>query len=249
VTTSFIGPGSSAQLLEGLLRIALEWQSLHEPQGFQNTVLSLVSLSEGVKKTCSLPSFPIHVDYKKTDLYTSIPPSTQRSLVAHFLRVVQSEYHLLSQAQEAELVECEVPLKSEMRSLELSGVFAISTALVSRDIDTKFAVVAPAFRDSFLRIINNLPLISTDSIKGELHRVLAACFLAVLELIHPLSGELWELMGRTIATMERIRSHGLSQELIGLFQRLEVVLLKLEWYGRLLIVYFLTITLYFLLAH
>lgn len=218
--------------------MSLEWQSLHGPDAFQITFASLNRSSEVLEHQSNLSLFPLYIDYKKTDFCSWIPPSTQRGLVTYFIKTVQAVFPLLTPRQEAELVEHEAPLKATQiqtpKSLSLIGIFAISTALVARDVDSKLAGIACAFRDSLLRLSQEGILNFTYSMEAAMNHVQSICFLAVLELVQPVSGDVWELAGRGITKMEQLRKHftslTISHRYSEDFRRLELLLLKLEWY-------------------
>lgn len=240
-STAYIGASSSARLLERLLKGAAQWHAIHKPQTSGYAISPLVALSASVEEISLPPTFPIVVDHRKLDFSSTIPPSTQRSLIGHYLKVVQSKYPLLSAEQEADFVEQENLLRWCMANphhsehLVVTAVIAISTALVARDLDSGLSGVARFYGESLQRLTyETLP--STEAlVRTSTRTVMALCFCAINELVNPVTGQIWELVGRALAGVEQLRYEYVitSMPSDDEFRRLEFSLLRLERYGSL----------------
>ena len=171
------------------------------------------------------------------DVSSAIPPSTQRSLIEHFIKVIQPDYPLLSRKQEASLLEHENPLRWSMAnahhpdSQALTAVFAVASALVSRDLEPGLGTASVVFRESLRKLSEQVGLVE-NSITTTKHMIVTLCFLTICELINPVSGEAWGLLGRALVSMERPRAEyqSASADFDDEFGRLEHSLLLLGWY-------------------
>lgn len=179
------------------------------------------------------PIFSLSIDHRKLDFSSWIPPSTQRSLIGHYLKVVQSQYPLLSPEQEANIIEQEIPLRYSRRKLDhidrlvIIAVLSISSALVARDIDIKFSVVATFYKD-LLQKVAEATISHGSQTAASLGTVLALCFLAIDELVYPTSDRIWELVGRALTSMEQNQNNCASVEIDSGYRRLKSSLAKLE---------------------
>ncbi|KAH8690800.1 hypothetical protein BGW36DRAFT_411575 [Talaromyces proteolyticus] len=240
--TVFLGPATSARLLERVLKSMVKW---HAENGMQ--ISKRLVPDDGPAQatgpqnfTSSGPSFPINNalnEQRKLEPHSIMPPSTQRSIIEHYLAIVSPEYPLLPLDQESTLLSHENPLKwsstngEEANALALTIVFAVSTALVSRDIDPNLTSISTRCRQDVYKIHQEYKHLSSDDpIKTERWVCVALCASALCELIYPLSGDAWELLGRATSTLQRLREgyQLKSMELDEPFIRLERSLLKLE---------------------
>jgi hypothetical protein len=183
-------------------------------------------------------SFLLPPEWRDYRNLSTMPLSTQRSLMEHYWKVIQSKYPLLSREQEILLLERENPIKWSMEhtnhpdSLALTAIFAISMALVARDLDSNFLSLAATARRSLELTAENIESSSSNSIEAEKQRITVLCFSAILELVHPISGDIWEVVGRADAGMEQLRANLLALPMMvdDDFRRLEFSLLKIERY-------------------
>jgi hypothetical protein len=233
----YIGSGSSAQLIDRLLRGTVEWHITNKSQKSAYTMAPLLSLAAAIDSDNG-PSLFLHLEERNCRSLSTVPLSTQRSLMEHYWKVIQSKYPLLSREQEILLLERENPLKWSMEhtthpdSLALTAIFAISMALVARDLDSNFLSLASGARKSFELIAENIESCFNNSIEAAKQRITVLCFSAVLELVHPISGDIWEVIGRAVANMEQLRASLLAIPMMvdDDFRRLELSLLKIERY-------------------
>lgn len=116
------------------------------------------------------------------------------------------------------------------------AVFAISTSLVARDLNPELQLVSFACRDALWKTTQQT-VASLDMHRSfyKLKQIIAAfIFLSILEMIHPSTGQIWEIVGSGLALMETVRAEypptvvDLDEE----FHRLEFLLLKIERYNR-----------------
>jgi hypothetical protein len=232
--TSFIGAGSSARLLERLSKQCVKFLKANNSEG---SICSLTALSLPAETTTQRPAFPLSIDHRKIDFSTSIPPSTQRSLVGHYLKLIQPKFPLLSAEQRSNFIEQEIPLRCSTRlaahsdRLAMVGIFAISTSLISRDSDSSLSEVAVFYR-KLLRNAVEESFSQEPAVARSSCTIMALCFLAVNELIFPTCGQIWELVGRALAGMEQLRTdyHCAAMDKDDQYRRLEFCLTKLEWY-------------------
>lgn len=235
--TAYLGPQSSARLSQRFLTSTANW---HISKGIQlprHLLPHDVSPMREHEKTSVAPSFPISKDVRKLELHSLIPPSTQRAIIDHYLKVVAPEYTFLVIEQDSPLFIHENPLKwfslnrDNAVAFTVSIVFAISTSLVTRDIDSNLANISSRCREEVQRAsVGDLPF--RDQSGEPIWTCTALCALALCELIVPTSGQIWDLLGRAASTMEdlqgacRLRRSDLDPGL----RRLEHTLLKLEMY-------------------
>jgi len=151
------------------------------------------------------------------------------------LNIMPSEYPLLSGEQESSLLAHENPLRWSSSNKEdpvasaLSIVFAVSSVLVTRDLDPHMSAISVRCIDEVHRISEGGGS-TGDSVMTMSLKFTALCALALCEMINPISGQLWSILGRAISTIEDLREgyRLRSMDLGGDFRRLEYSILKLE---------------------
>jgi hypothetical protein len=241
----YVGRGSSARLMERLLLQGLTELHLYGQSLKNSKPTSLLLSQRPVPRTSHVsPSFPTIINHRKIDLSSAIPPSTQRALIEHYTKVIQRDYPLLSREQESRLLGYENPLRWSMvnghhpDSQSLTAVFAVATALVSRDLEPSLATASFVCRESLRNLSEQLSL-TQNSITTTKHLVTTLCFLTLCELVNPVSGEAWELSGRALVSMEHLRSEYQAASIAfdDEFNRLEHSLMILSWYDVSLFLY------------
>ena len=234
---AYLGPGNSARLLERLLKSTVHWHIANNIQMpkrlLPNEPSQLIELQE-FKTT---QSFSMTYDQRKLELHSLLPPSIQRAIIEHYLKTVSTEFTLLPAERESTLLMHENPLrwsssnKNDPCAFATSIVFAISSALVARDLDPNLSSISMLCREDVRKI--SLRVESPgDPIETTRWTCTALCALALCELISPTSGQLWDLLGRAASTIEDLREGCQFRypSLDGDFRRLEHSLLKLERY-------------------
>jgi hypothetical protein len=233
--TAHVGTGSTARLVQCFLVQATEWCMLqniplprHPPH--QAPLLDEISDPQAAQ------SFNVNNDVRKTELHTILPPSTQRNIIEHYSRVVSEQYTILPADQLSRLLTHENPLKwagsnkdDSATAMSLSIVLAISTALIARDLDPILVNVALRCRDDVekLSVENDT---AQDPLAQAKQSCTAMCALALCELIYPITGQIWDLLGRAQSIMENLQQgllvnrSSFDSDLL----RLEHALLKLE---------------------
>lgn len=229
--TAYLGPGSSARLIQRVLTKAVNWYAANNIPIPGHLLFNDQSHQNGLRDPEILPSFPVTTDLRKVELYAMAPPSTQRAIIEHYFKVVAPEYSLLPLAQESAALTHENPLKwmsgnkDDPTASAVLIMFAISTALITRDFDSHLANLSMRCKED----VQKLSLGDATS-QNHLTTCTALCALALLELICPTSGQLWDVLGRAASTMEDlqeglvVQSSARDTEL----QRLERAMLKLE---------------------
>jgi len=237
----FLGPGSSAHLVESILKGAAKASEVHSSQ----ISSSLRVLDESFTSSWSAPAhgaFQTVIINQKLEPWLSVPPSTQRALFEHYSKVIQHDYAVLSPEQAEAFFRHENPLRwcltnsDHHEAFAMIAVFAISTSLVARDLNPELQLVSFACRDALWKTTQQA-VASLDMHRSfyKLKQIIAAfIFLSILEMIHPSTGQIWELVGSGLALMETVRAEhpptvvDLDEE----FHRLEFLLLKIERYNR-----------------
>ncbi|KIW98492.1 uncharacterized protein Z519_00153 [Cladophialophora bantiana CBS 173.52] len=237
--TAYLGPGSSARLVQRFLTTTTNWHITNNIQIPRHLLPNGQSHLTGLQALrVVVPSFPINNDLRKVELHSLVPPSTQRVIIEHYLKIVAPEYSLLPVEQETVLLTHENPLKwissnkNHPAASSLTIVFAISTALITRDLDANLANVS-------LRSKEDIQKLSLGDAASQGHATAtswtcaALCALALIELICPTSGQLWDLLGRAASTMQDLQEGCLLRrsDLDADLRRLERALLKLERYS------------------
>lgn len=234
--TAYLGPGNLARFLERLLKNAIYWHLASNLPIPERLLRDESSKSFEPQHLTTLPSFHVLLDQRKLELQSLVPPSTQRAIIEHYMKVVSDEYPLLTHELESVTVMHENPLrwssanKDHPGAITLSIVFAISSTLITRDLDSTLSGIS-------IRCINDVQKISQNLRPQETQlgtirwTCTALCALALCEAINPTSGQLWDLLGRACSTIEDLREEYQLQnmELDDAFIRLERSLLKLEW--------------------
>lgn len=232
--TLYLGPGSSARLLEHLLKVAVQWHIASNVQLPEHLISDEPSQSAESLAFGAMQSFTLLHDQRRQELHAVVPPSTQRALIDHYLTVVSPEYPLLPTEQDSTLLRHENPLrwsssnKEDPNTLAFSIVFAISTALISRDLDSNLSSVELRFREDVQKISLGETILKkpVETIRWT---CIALCALCVCELVNPTS-RLWDLLGRAASTIEDLRD-GYRLNNISFdadFERLQYSFLKLE---------------------
>lgn len=233
--TAYLGPQNSVRLSQCFLKsLASSHTSKNIPlpkhlspsDAFNTRILEEPSV---------VPSFPINNDVRKTELHSLVPPSTQRAIIDHYLKVIAPEYQLFPIEQGSPLFTQENPLKwlssnrNDPAAFKLTIVFAISSTLITRDIDSNMASISSRSRDELQKLL--IGDAAQQHQPEEARRVCTAvCASALCELVCPTSGQIWDLLGRAASLMEdlqescRLRHSDLD---LGL-RNLEYALLKLE---------------------
>lgn len=232
--TMYLGPGSSARLIQHLLKSAVEWHLTHKSPEFEVTVKPLLSSFSSLDALRPSKTLVI-LDYKMIELSSIVTPSTQRALVEHYFNVVQAEYPLLSPDQEIFFLEKENPLRwcaanpSHTDSMPFIAVLAISSALFARDFDSKLTTISVACKEYF-RVSSTLDD-TRQTIQTRHRSIMKGCFSTICEMVAPTAeGVTWYILGRALASMAELRDEYRAQ-LIAQdpeFHRLEYCLLKLD---------------------
>lgn len=206
----FLGPGNSARLLEHSLKMAVDWHTANYVPIPKRLLIGELSHSTRLPCSKGSQSFPATYDHRKVDLHSLLPPSTQRAIIEHFSRTVSPRYSLLPAEQESILLKYENPLKwsnsrrNDASTIALNIIFAISTALIARDVDHNLYPIADRCKED-LQKISHGDISLSDSLEQTRWTCSALCALAFCEVINPVSGQLWDYLGRAAATMEDLR--------------------------------------------
>lgn len=233
--TAYLGPGASANLIQSFLTRTAKWHISNNIQIPSCLLPDHRSPLSELQESRTASSFPMNTDPKKVELHSLVPPSTQRAMIEHYLKVVAPEFTLLPTAHESTLLIHENPLKwigsnkGDPAASALIIVFAISAALITRDLDFNLAIVSLRGRDDVLKLA-----LGDGTSQGQPSatrwKCTALCALALCELICPVSGQIWDLLGRAAATMEDLQEgykfdrRALDSDL----RRLDRTMLKLE---------------------
>lgn len=235
--TAYLGPGNLARFLERLLKNAIYWHLASNLPIPKRLLRDESSKSLEPQHLANSSSFHVLLDQRKLELQSLLPPSTQRAIIEHYMKVISMEYPLLTDELESAVATHENPLrwssanKDHPGALALSIVFAISSTLITRDLDSTLSSIS-------IRCINDVQKIA-QKLKSQETRMetirwtcTALCALALCEAINPTSGQLWDLLGRACSTIEDLREEYQLQnmEVDDAFRRLERSLLKLERY-------------------
>lgn len=229
--TAYIGPGSSARLLNRLATSMISWHLSNEltiPE-------RLLPVETSPSIDAQQPSFPIVQDQRRFELQSLVTPATQRTIIEHYVKIISPEYTLLPAERDTATLVHENPLrwgnsnKTHPDALALSIVFAVSTTLITRDLDSNLSSMSMRCQEDVQRIPQAVVSLE-DSIEKMRWTCTALCALALCEMISQASGQLWDLLGRAISTLEDLREgyQQRSMEVDSNFLRLERALLKLE---------------------
>lgn len=233
--TAYLGPGNSARLSERILKSIVRWHSVHNIPLPKCVLPDTISHMMNTLDSVTQQSFPMVYDQRKIELHTLVPPSTQRAIIEHYLKTVSPEYELLFTERGSTYLTYENPLKwsstnrNHPAGVEISIVFAISSALVSRDIDSSVSGISVYFRED-LYSLSQRAVSPEDPIETTRLICAALCALALCEFISPTSSQLWDLLGRATSTIESLREgyHIRQLNLDKSFRQLERSILKLE---------------------
>lgn len=225
--SKFIGPNKSGGILRNLLRML---QHVAEASGHDFT-LDPNQIEDLIEPRPQV-SLAITADPRKIDLHSIVPPSTQRTIVEHYLSIVHPEFQLLGRKHEAELAACENPLKThglkknDAIGLSLMVVFAISTTLLARDMDANLASVAFRCRAE----LQTYSLGNADRLGQAKAAVAVSCALVVCEIASPTDGQFWDLLDRAASLLRDLQQEYVlsSVDKDEDYWRLNRILLKLE---------------------
>jgi hypothetical protein len=237
---AYLGPGSAAGLLEALLKIMIQW---HVSNGAElpKRLLSrgdLVLSIGGTDLQSTRSSFQLSIlnEQRRLELHAMMPLSTQRAVIEHYLATVSPQYTLFTSTQESRLLSHENALKwivgnkDEPSALILRIVFAISTSLIARDLDPNMTSTSIRCRQDADKIPEEIASSTKDPVETERWTCTALCASALCELINPLSGQVWDLLGRATSALIRLRELYTigKKDLDEDYRRLERAVLKLE---------------------
>ncbi|KAH8819321.1 hypothetical protein F5884DRAFT_9373 [Xylogone sp. PMI_703] len=233
--STYLGPGNSARLSERLLKYLVSWHSVNNIAIPGRLLPDEISPLAGTRDLIVQHRFPMLYDQRKVELHTLVPPSTQRSIIEHYLKVVSPEYALLSAEREPIYLAYENPLKwrstnrDNPDAVEISIVFAISSALVSRDLDPTVSGILIHCKEDLYKLSQKSVSLA-DPIQTTRLTCAVLCALALCEFISPTSNQLWDLLGRASSTIEHLREgyYIRNLNLDKSFYQLERSVLKLE---------------------
>ncbi|KAF9633311.1 putative c6 zinc finger domain containing protein [Lasiodiplodia theobromae] len=197
---SYLGPGSSAELLNNLLTTLVRRQlsAEHSPTGLPKFVSRFRDGNDG--QHLSFPALNLKINPGKLDTQSLQHPQVQRALIEYYAKAVQPSFPLLSPDQLRLLLGYENPLRQSANDFErllIHGMLAVSSQLVARDLDRDQSVAASLWTEKLFDHINRTnsqPHVDTTNGK---EMIVSQCFLALLELISPGAsrGSPWEIVG------------------------------------------------------
>ncbi|KAH8646260.1 hypothetical protein BX600DRAFT_158322, partial [Xylariales sp. PMI_506] len=243
--TVYLGPGSAACLLARIIKASLR---LHLEKDWPIPKRLLPNQTyrvEGLQELGSASSFVVLHDQRKEELYSILPPSTQRALIKHYINVVSPEYPFLPTGEETTLLTLEnpvkkaIPSKNDRANYMINIVFAISAALVARDLEPRLSGAAMRFREDMGILCRNIS-IPGNRLEENKWTCRALCTLVILDIINPVTGNVWELLGTAMSSLQELREgyQVAYSSLDADFWGIEYSILKLEWsiqlhFGRL----------------
>lgn len=156
-------------------------------------------------------------------------------MIEHYMKVVSQEYPLLHLDGDSAMLTHENPLrwsaakKDSPDALEINVVFAISSALITRDLDPTMSNFSSRCIEDLQRFVTK-PEHHQGSLDTTWSSCTALCGLALCDMIRPSSGQLWDLLGRAWTMLEDLRDQYQSSgtAVDQAFQNLEHTLLKME---------------------
>ena len=233
--TSYLGPGNSARLIERLVNGAVHWHisnNVQIPKQLHSDVPTRTTDIQGLK---TMVTFPVVSDHRKLELSSFVPPSTQRAMIEHYLEIISPEFTFLPIEAESTLTLHENPLKWVSSNKGSPGawafniVFAISAALITRDLEPNLSSVSMRCVEDVQKLSQSY-LSLADPLENARWVCTAIFALALCELVVPTSGQLWELLGRAVTTLKELREgYKLRDRILDTdFDRLEHSILKLE---------------------
>ncbi len=234
--TTYLGPGNSAAVVKRLLTEIGSKHITSNSKTSEEAVAQFLSVAASEHDRKDSPSFPLYDDHRDLDLPAMIPPTTQNCLIEHYLTVVQPIFPLLSQRRQKSIIRHENPLQWSMENFGrpdaniIIAVLAISTSLVARDIDAKLLNVSDLTRSLLQRLEHGFVLADEMSIEASKQKITILCFQAIYEFVNPTSGQVWDIVGRALASLEQLRLnyHSGSTSLDDDYRRLELSFLILE---------------------
>ncbi|KAL2400734.1 hypothetical protein ABEF92_004968 [Exophiala dermatitidis] len=218
----YLGPGNAASFIKRLLTDMTTWHITNGSSLPKRLIPNDLSAFSSFQEPERIPSFPMANDTRKAELHSPLPPSTQRAVIEHYLKVIARS--ILYFRWSGSSVYWNDPA-----AISLNIVFAIATGLVARDLDFRLANVFTRSKEIVQQtVLHDDP--DTDTLTAARWSCTALCALALCELICPTSGQLWDLLGRACSTLEDLRE-GIRlghSNMDNDIRRLERVVLKLE---------------------
>lgn len=200
-TASYLGPGSSAELLDNLLNTLVRRQLAANNASPSQLPKFISKLRDGHDEhSLSFPALNLKINPGKLETQSLQHPQIQRALVEYYAKAVQPSFPLLSPDQLRLLLGYENPLRqsaNDSEKLLVHGMLAISSALVARDLDRDQSLAASLWAEKLFDHFTRIH--STDGAEPvrALQTILSLCFLTLLELVSPGSsrGSVWEIVG------------------------------------------------------
>jgi hypothetical protein len=183
-----------------------------------------------------MPMLAMTSDSRKAELYSILPPSTQRIIIEHYFKVIAPEFSMIHPDHEQASLALENPLKwttlnkDDPNAHVLILVFALATGSIARDLDRNMSNVSSRLRDEVQEsLLSENQCHDLDAAKRS---CTIMCALALYELILPTSGQIWELLGRASSSVQDLQeaSRLVTGDYDDDLRRFERVFLKLERY-------------------
>ncbi|KAL1640006.1 hypothetical protein SLS58_007432 [Diplodia intermedia] len=195
---SYLGPGSSAELLDNLLTTLVRRKLSSEHTRLPKFVSTFRDGND--EHTLAFPALNLKINPGKLDTQSLQHPQVQRALVEYYAKAVQPSFPLLSPDQLRLLLGYENPLRQSADDCErllIHGMLAVSSQLVARDLDRDQTIAASLWTEKLFEHINRTFSPSAlEAIAGK-QTILTQCFLVLLDLISPGAsrGSAWEIIG------------------------------------------------------
>jgi hypothetical protein len=183
-------------------------------------------------------TFPVNSDMRKAELHTLVPPSTQLAIVEHYLKVIAPKFQLISTELQTACMSHENPLKwsvlnrGQPEAHALVIMFAVSTALITRDDDPKLAYIASRTRSEVQKLSTDVDS-AMQPRQQNIWPCTAMCALALCALIGTSDDQAWNVLGQAVSALQDLGEatyHRLSMTPDKDYKRLERLLLQLERY-------------------
>lgn len=197
-TSSYLGPGSSAELLDNLLNTLVRRQLSSNHQYLPH----FISKFHDGENEQGL-SFPLTLNLKinpgKLETQSLHHPQLQRALIEYYAKAVQPIFPLLSPDQQRILLGYESPLRQSGTDAEkflIHGMLAVSSTLIARDLDREQSITASLWVEKFFDLISRSYGSDGASPLKTKQTILSLCFLALLDLASPGAsrGSIWEIV-------------------------------------------------------
>ncbi|KAL1618813.1 hypothetical protein SLS56_010372 [Neofusicoccum ribis] len=199
--TSYLGPGSSAELLDNLLTTLVRRQlsSEHTPPNYLPKFISKFRDGED-EHALSFPALNLKINPGKLDTQSLQHPQVQRALIEYYAKAVQPSFPILSPDQLRLLLGYENPLRQSANDAEkllIHGMLAVSSALVARDLDRDQSIAASLWTEKLFDHITRSYSADNNGPPNPKLTILSLCFLAILDLVCPGAsrGSVWEIIG------------------------------------------------------